>query len=369
MRRWALAAAGTFLASTSAWCDDRDGAFWPGPSLSFGRYQAAAGVLDDGAVLLYGPSYDADAFDARQGIFAEAGTIPAPRFLADLIALPGGDAMVIAGTSSDARSVRYDASARTWSWGPPMSQPRAHPQVAVLQDGRVLIAGGYGADGMPLATAELFDPTTETFSPTGSMPRPREGGIAHRLHDGRVLVAGGVGTDGYADLCATLYNPVGGTFAPGACFYIPAQGHYQPASALLDDGRVLLSGGMLFTGPDTQQVSTDAELYDPASNTWSSQYVGGRVEHSMTVLPNGNVLIVGGKDGWNTPLSSTEVFEPLTGRFHPGPLLATARFGHTANLLPGNRVLVAGGRIAGGGWTTTAELYVGDGLFTDGFQQ
>src|SRR5262249_25166172 len=71
------------------------------------------------------------------------------------------------------------------------------PSMALLRDGRVLLAGGKVDVYKPdiSASAVPFGPTTETSIPTGAMPRPRRFHSMFTLADGRVLVVGGEGGD------------------------------------------------------------------------------------------------------------------------------------------------------------------------------
>jgi hypothetical protein len=70
----------------------------------------------------------------------------------------------------------------------PMSVPRYNHTATLLRDGRVLVAGGYGIDGRPLSTAEIYDPRTAKWSETGSMNSPHAGHRAVLQKDGKVLV-------------------------------------------------------------------------------------------------------------------------------------------------------------------------------------
>ena len=72
--------------------------------------------------------------------------------------------------------------------------------------------------------------------------------------------------------------------------------------------------------------------------------------YTMTLLPDGQVLAVGGRDATSTPghrsglvTDFTDLWLPGERSVTPGPALAVARYGHTATLLHDGRVLIVGG--------------------------
>ena len=99
------------------------------------------------------------------------------------------------------------------------------------------------------------------------------------------------------------------------------------------------------------------ELFDAGHNT--VQELGSLAErragHTATLLGGGRLLIAGGYNG--EYLASLEVFEPSARSFRPTGSLLEGRGGHTATLMPDGRVLFVGG--VGRGWTflRSAELY------------
>src|SRR6266404_5515514 len=68
-----------------------------------------------------------------------------------------------------------------------------------------------------------------------------------------------------------------------------------------------------------------------------------RVNHTATLLSNGEVLVAGGNNNTTGYLSSAELYNPLTGKWTLTGSMAIARTGHEAVLLPNGEVLVAGG--------------------------
>jgi hypothetical protein len=178
------------------------------------------------------------------------------------------------------------------------------------------------------------------------------GHTATVLPNGKVLVAGGIWfSGGYGPLTtsrAQLYNPTNGTWSyPG---YL-AQARSGHTATLLPNGKVLVAGGSYLdtlTGP---LFLASAELYDPAAGSWSStgSLGTGRSGHTATPLLNGKILVVGGQGTNSSFLTSAELYDPATGKWTPTGSLGTAQSGHTATLFPNGKVLVVGG--------TTAELY------------
>jgi hypothetical protein len=86
-----------------------------------------------------------------------------------------------------------------------------HPAV-LLQDGKVLVAGGLGQSGF-LTSAELYDPSSGTWSSTGSMTQGRGFHAAVLLNDGKALVVGGLGFNAAINL-AEVYDPTTGKWSP-----------------------------------------------------------------------------------------------------------------------------------------------------------
>src|SRR6266404_627112 len=82
-----------------------------------------------------------------------------------------------------------------------MTTTRSGHTATLLQNGKVLIAGGAGV------SAEFYDPDSGAFTITGDMTRPRHGHTAVLLPSGKVLIAGGAGAS------AELYDPNRGTFS------------------------------------------------------------------------------------------------------------------------------------------------------------
>jgi hypothetical protein len=94
-----------------------------------------------------------------------------------------------------------------------------------------------------------------------------------------------------------------------------------------------------------QQAWSSTEIYDPITDSFSPgpSLNAPRSMHSMTLLPNGTWLIAGGVNATNDPQATCEIYDPVLDVFTAIPSMGTPRMGHTATLLANGKVLVTGG--------------------------
>ncbi|MGA8276653.1 MAG: kelch repeat-containing protein [Rhodanobacteraceae bacterium] len=233
----------------------------------------------------------------------------------------------------------FDPSARTFRSAAPMSIPRGSHTATRLHDGRVLVAGGCTAGG-PTAAAEIYDAASDRWHRVGDMTMPRCSQVAVALRDGRVFVMGG-GQGRLGNLAtAEVFDPASSTFSP-----VGPMRHNHYLATRLADGRVLLTGGQ----GDDGEILRSAEIFDPATNSvrTTGDMVTARVKHAAALLADGRVLIVGGSDGhgYDGRFGSTELYDPRSGRFSAGPPLHSVRhkLRDAIVVLRSGPVVVAGG--------------------------
>lgn len=114
---------------------------------------------------------------------------------------------------------------------------------------------------------------------------------------------------------------------------------------LLPNGKVLILGGLNSNTVSAASALNTAELYDPATGffTATGNMTTPRDLATATVLPSGKVLVVGGYDATGATLASAELYDPATGAFTATGSMSVPRQEHTATLLPNGKVLIAGG--------------------------
>ncbi|MCK5940905.1 MAG: hypothetical protein KAI24_02950 [Planctomycetes bacterium] len=343
------------------------------------------------------------------------------------VLVTGGGSGTLTSAAGLASTERWDFRRMRRVAGPDMTTSRALHSAVRLDDGRVLIIGGADQNGTVLSSCELYDPATDSFTATGNMGTPRILHGAARLADGRVMVAGGTSTltpDVTAAIGGTLdsaeiYDPANGTWSNTASiggrrlapaltllsnnqvmvsggvqvtffFGVPilansttavqrwnpgsgswsngpnmAQGRagHQYNQVTLDDGRVLLSGGVnvpSLLGAANAAPIDGAELYDPIANSWQTVNMpNARALHTATVLDDGRVVAAGGAQGTLTtpvPIANVDVFNPLTNSWTSAPDLTGPRASHVADLLPDGTLALFGGQDANTTLSTVETL-------------
>ncbi len=247
------------------------------------------------------------------------------------------------------------AAADTFTEIGTMSTLRLGATATRLQDGSVILIGGRSAAN----PAEVFDPASLTFTPTFSVPvTPRSSGFTSTLlASGEVLIAGG--EDSLSN--AEIYSPSGLFTATGDLL----TGRRLHTATLLADGRVFIAGGEAYSAAtDTWDTLETTELFDPLTGifTAAAPMADARLDHTATLLPDGSVLIAGGRaPGPSGPiatfLAKSEIYHPNTNTFTSISPMNSARGFQTATLLANGKVLIAGGFNTNSSSQATSELY------------
>lgn len=356
-------------------------------SMATTRIGHTATLLPDGKVLITGgrvvrsdglgpEGVSAELYDPASGTFARTGDMTIDRSGHSATLLPNGKVLIAGGTAGNSVSTNtaelYDPATGTFSRTGDMRLAQSFHEATLLNTGKVLVTGGMSCCAIA-ATPELYDPATGVFTTTSTyagMDPQREtpgfvGTRATLLLDGRVFIT--------AEPETQVYDPVTGNFSRtgtmitgagilGIPQYIAGQ-----TATLLNDGRVLLTGG---EHEDIGRFKT-AETYNPTTGTFvkTGDMAFVRDGHTATLLRDGTVLISGGESVAGCAvlsLGSAEIYDPLKGSFVSVGRMNVRREFHTATQLTDGRVLVTGGLTFDGGLCgpvsvvrlSSAELYV-----------
>ena len=237
----------------------------------------------------------------------------------------------------------YDSGTGTWSVAANMSGPRSHHSTTRLLDGDglVLIVGGRDLNGVPMASAELYNSTLNQWNPAGIMLVARTGHATTLLPTGQVLVTGGWNSTGPIDT-AELFYPNTDQWSLTGNMNVARTGH---SATSLGNGDVLVAGGYGNGG-----VQASAEIYHLDQTTGQGGWVNAnnlhvpRAGHTATLLSSGRVFVAGGEadDGM---LTSSEQYDATTGQWTLMGSLDVPRSFHTATLLQDGSLLVTGGTL------------------------
>ncbi len=238
-----------------------------------------------------------------------------------------------------------------------LTQPRYEHVATLMQNGKVLIGGGY-AELLPVfaepppanavipktkrhISAEIFDPGTGTSSSTGDMTVSRHSDHGISLPDGRVLIM-----PRFGHLPIEIYDSHSGRFNAVADV---------PSNTTIQTTTLLHSGAVFVTSVEHTGV------FDTDVRAFTSIFAmdDRRRLHTATLLKDGRVLIVGGIRGGieDGLVGRNLIYDPSSKAFSEAGDLQFDRVNHKAVLLQDGRVLIVGGKAGTGPFVHTAEMY------------
>jgi len=293
-------------------------------SLAWDMFCNGMVALSDGRILVNGGNLQYDPFhgqprntifDPALGTFTDVENMAHGRWYPTVTALGDGRVMTFSGlneTGGTNTAVEIYTSGSGWSaeypagWTPPL-----YPRMHLLPDGRVFYSGSG-------TQSRFFNPATHAWTgvvATTNYTGTRTYGTSVLLpltpvngYAPRVMILGGGSP-------ATATTEIIDLSAPTPSWqYGPSmsQGRIEMNATILPNGKVLAMGGSV-NDEDTSTASLKADLYDPATNTFSSagQNVYPRVYHSGSLLlPDATVMLTGGNPTRGSYEQRTEIYSP-----------------------------------------------------------
>jgi hypothetical protein len=263
---------------------------------------------------------------------------------------------------------------------------------AFLPDGRLLVTGGHIDADKGLPDANIFDPASQTFTPVQSMAQGRWYPTTTTLANGEMLTVGGADASSAMVAVPEVWTGSGWRRLTGASLVLPyypwmfqapngkafyagwskvsryldpegsgswtvvgnsIYGDRESGTAVMyEPGKVLIvggGGGRLLPGTLPTSTAETIDLTSPSPQWRTTGSMAFARRHlNATLLPTGEVLVVGGTNGtgFNNAAGSVhaaEIWNPTTGTWKTvAPNIINRIYHSTALLLPDARVLVAG---------------------------
>lgn len=252
-------------------------AFWSYPDDLSRRVDSAARLY-----LYDEPEWvEAEITPLAHGLFGTARSLPYIVFLSPktLLAVGGGFSPGLPRYHTVDTVLEFDSVLETWEERSPLAQRREQATGAVLDDGRVLVAGGMESDIFEdetyvfsfLTTAEIYDPSTDEWAAASDTPHVMRQASTIRLHDGAILALGGISSS-------------------EASIYDPSENEWRSAGTIeRNEVAVRLAqtagGEVLATGAGGDGV---LGVFDPSTHMWGSIELPGGMEVAETITEIGH---------------------------------------------------------------------------------
>ncbi|NUP54150.1 MAG: DUF1929 domain-containing protein [Catenulispora sp.] len=333
----------------------------PTPNGRFGALQTwpivavHSAVLDDGKVLVWDgwqSPQPTHVYDPATGTFTTA-TPTDSLFCSGLAKLPDGRVLVAGGYGASSTGMLgiadtniFTPTSNTWTRVADMHLKRWYPDLTELPDGRYVALSGNTSDANTWAdTPEVYDPAANTWTLLSGISTPQvhevEYPFSYLAPNGKIFTIGPEEDVSYwLDATAQTWTSVG------------ASGLKNGSSVMYRPGHILYSGGAASVETTTNAVASAATI-DLTAPTPTWQPVAPmhypRIYHTLTTLADGRVLAVGGEPTSDQAVITTgtlpsEIWDPATNQWTVIDSIAAARNYHsTSVMLPDGTVLIAGG--------------------------
>ena len=285
-------------------------------------------------------------------------------FCNGMVVLPDGRALINGGTlqydpfHGELRSAVYDLTTGAFTNVQNMAHGRWYPTVTNLGDGTVMTFSGLDENGNTNTTVEIYSVSTGWSTPIGSPFTPPLYPRMHVLPDGKVFYSGSTAQSRLFDPVAKTWSGViattnyGGTRTYGTSVLLPLTpaNNYKPV--------VMIMGGGNPSTATTELIDLSA-----ATPIWTNgpPMSEPRIEMNATILPNGKIIALGGSlndEDTGTASLNADLYDPATNTFSSAGMNAFARLYHSNSLLlPDGTVWVAGGNPARGTYEQHMEIY------------
>ena len=237
-----------------------------------------------------------------------------------------------------------------------------------LKDGTVLICGGFGYEkkgflglgGEKLDTMEsafVFDPATDSFKKVGNMNWPRHSHTASLMDDGRVLIAGGYNDSWWSkektQAPFEIYDPAKGSFEKSGTIFSrfksqePRMGH--TATPIEGGTGILLAGGNYYEGgalfgliKPKLKMTKGSEVVRGTKSDKAGDLMVARLAHTAALVSPRNVLIAGGQAGDGAPVGKLELYDDATAQWTDAGDLGQARTGVEMAMARGQTLIMGG---------------------------
>jgi hypothetical protein len=346
------------------WIETVPNVFLATGSMTDKRAYHTADLLNDGKVIvvmgidqtnfvnqnLYRKSIEV--FDPSTSTFAKLSDLSIGVTGHSAVVFTSGDLLITGGEDnesfySDAYLVTNYSAAKSYD----LKSPRTQHTTTLMGNGEVVVIGGRSIVDNNGNFEEAISNSGELYinkiAITNTMNVPRYLHTSTLLDDGRILVVGGLSAANQATDTSDFYNVSNNSFSAGSKISVSRYAH---TATKLSNGKVLIAGGR-----NTASLS-GAELFDPTTNTFTitGSLNTARAYATATLLNNGKVLIAGGLD--TTTLQTAEVYDPATGTFTLTRNMTVSRNSHTATKLKDGTVIIIGGR-DGNTYHSSAEVF------------